>query len=157
MAVNIAPTDLSSGSHIGIVVKDADKTAKFLSSLGVGPWHTFEYELTRDTLISGEPFKIKNTWSRLWGQVFLEVIQPLDEVSLFANFLKSNGEGIHHIAFSVSNWDEIVSKIREQGGKMLVGGIVQGKRWCYMVSDPGNIVLEPMEDDLHDKAFQDTE
>jgi len=114
MQSHTASTDLSCCSHLGVVAKGADKTAEFLSSLGVGPWHVFDYAASKDELAAGKPFSLKIASARLWGRVFLEAIQPLDETSIWAKFLKTNGEGVHHIAFSVSNWDEMVSKL--QGG-----------------------------------------
>jgi hypothetical protein len=34
---------LPSPNHIGVVVEDADRTAKLLSSIGIGPWQTFGF------------------------------------------------------------------------------------------------------------------
>ena len=135
----------SSIDHIGVVVKDIDKTTKFLSSMwGLGPWQIMDYSTRKDEMIVGEPFKIKIAVAKL-GSTVLELMQPLEGRSFWSQFLETKGEGIDHIAFTVSNWDEMVSKAQEQGGKMVVGASFQGKRWCCFDSGPGGIVVELMD------------
>jgi len=137
---------LPSPNHIGVVVEDADKTAEFLSSIGIGPWQTFEFSPIKDELLVGEPFTLKVTWARLGpGPIVVELLQPIEGRSLWSQFLETNGEGAHHIAFSVSNWDEMVSKLKQQGGKMVAGSICEGKRWCYFDTKPGGIIIELMD------------
>lgn len=131
-------------NHLGAVVKDADKTAEVLSSIGIGPWQTFEVSPTKDEMIVGEPFKMKVVWARLGEALVLELLQPLTE-SHWSQFLETNGEGLHHIAFSISNYDEVVSKLQEQGGRMVAGSIQKGKRWCYFDIKPRGVIIELMD------------
>jgi len=157
----IAPPDLSSPSHFGLVVKDADKTAASLSSLGIGPWQSFEFAPAEETLTLGEskPFNLHIQWTKLPGDLVLEVIEPVDGESLWAKFLAATGGGLQHVAFKVSNFSEVVSKLKEQGGSILVGGhlpVHNGKRWIYMKTEPDGLIVELMEDDLHDLAFPKT-
>ena len=141
---------LPSPNHIGVVVKDVDKTSKFLSSMwGLGPWHTLDYKARKDDMIVGEPFRLKIAFAKL-GSTVLELLQPVEGNSIWAQALETEGEGIHHIAFSVSNWDEMVSKLQDEGSKMLVcarvvGGTYDGKRWCYFDTKPGGIIVEFMD------------
>ena len=154
-----APQDLSCPSHVGFVTKDADKTAESLSLLGIGPWKSFEFAPTEETLTMGEckPFHLHIQWARLSGGLVLEVIEPVDGESLWAKFLEEHGEGLQHMAFIVSNFDEVVSNLEAQGGKVLAGGpSLEGKRWCYIESKPGGLIVEPMEDNLDDLAFPKT-
>ena len=105
-----------------------------------------------------KPFHLHIQWARLWADVVIEVLQPVDSESLWAKFLETHGEGLQHMAFSVSNFDELVSKLKAQGGRVLVGGpsTFGGKRWCYIETKPGGLIVEPMEDDLHYLAFPKT-
>lgn len=136
---------LPSPNHIGVVVKDVDKTTKFLSSMwGLGPWHTLDCKARKDDMIVGEPFRLKIAFAKL-GSTVLELLQPVEGNSIWAQALETEGEGIHHIAFSVSNWDEMVSKLQERGGKMVGGAIFDGKRWCYFDTKPGGIIVEFMD------------
>lgn len=136
-----ATLTISALSHVGIVVKDVDKTIKFLSSIwDIGPTQTIVYSPSKEELIVGEPFTAKIGSVNL-GTVTLELIQPLKGESLWSDFLKAKGEGIQHIAFGVSNYDEVVSKVQEQGNKMVAGSVFKGKRWCFFDTKPG-IVIE---------------
>jgi len=127
--------------HIGVVVKDIDKATKFLSStLGIGPWDISKNLVFKEMFV-GQPFRINAAHAKL-ESVELELLQPLEEGSLWGQFLKARGEGLHHISFKVSNWDEMVSKLQEQV-TMVVGGInPYGKRWCYFETEPGGIIFE---------------
>jgi len=35
-----------------------------------------------------------------------------------------------------------VAKLKQQGGKMVAGGVYEGKRWCYFDTKPGGILVE---------------
>ncbi len=149
---------LPSLAHICVVVKDLDKTTEFLSSLfGLGPWHTQEGSAKKEDLLVGEPYKVKVTWTEL-GPTLLELIQPLEGKSVWSEFIETKGEGLHHISFRFSNWDEVVSKVQEQGGKM-VAGIVSGKsgrRVCYLDIGSGGIIVEfeeKLEGEAHITVF----
>lgn len=131
--------------HIGVVVRDVDKTTKFLSSaLGLGPWEIMETAQGKDVVMVGGAIKQKLAMTQL-GPTVLELIQQLEGKGVWTEFLEKNGEGVHHIAFNVPNWDEMVSRLKEHGSKLVAGGIFQGKRWCYFDTEPGGLVIEFME------------
>ena len=71
----------------------------------------------------------------------LELIQPVSE-SLWSQFLKEHGEGIQHIAFGVSNYDEVVSRFLEHGYPMVTSASYKGLRWCYFQTQPGGMLVE---------------
>ena len=88
-------------NHIGVVVKDLDKTTEFLSSIcGLGPWITVEDSPHKDDITIGGPYRIKVAYAKL-GPVILELFQPLEGRSIWSQFLEASGEGIHHIGFEV--------------------------------------------------------
>ena len=60
-------------------------------------------------------------------------------------FLETKGEGLYHIGFRVSNWDEIVPKLEERGSKVSQGGISPHaglNRWAHWKTKLGGIILE---------------
>jgi methylmalonyl-CoA/ethylmalonyl-CoA epimerase len=137
---------LTNLSHLGIAVKDAEATAKFISSIwGIGDPEIFEYEPKPEEMISGEPFGVRLVFIK-FGAFPIELLQPLDDKSIWAKFIEEKGEGIHHIALGVSNYDEMVSKLQEQGHPMVVAASFQGCRWCYFETSPGGLVLELREE-----------
>jgi methylmalonyl-CoA/ethylmalonyl-CoA epimerase len=145
---------LPTPEHICVVVKDIDKTTEFLSSIwDFGSWLTWEYSPKRDEIIIGEPFTIKGAWANL-GPIVLELIQPIEGKSIWSQFLETRGEGLHHICFIVSNWDEMVSKLKQQGAKMVAGGIFLGKHWSYFEVNPGGLIVEISEQSIHDELHR---
>ena len=134
--------------HIGVVVGDIDKTLKYFSlTYAVGRSQIIgDYTPSNEELLAGKDFKVRVATVEM-GSIKLELLQPLNEESILAQFLKNKGEGLHHIAFSVSNLDEVISKLKAQGVEMLVGGRVEGLRWAYMNTNtkPGGIITEFME------------
>ena len=149
MQMDTNTAGLPSINHLGIVVKDVDKTAEFLSKLfGIGSWDIFDYEAAEDELIAGEPFKLRIAAAKV-GQVFLEFLQPVEGKSIWADFLETKGEGLHHIAFTVSNWDDRFTYLQERGAKLLAGARIskfEGKRWAYFDIKSGGLVVEFMDD-----------
>ena len=96
----------------------------------------------------GGPAKIKLAlakWNAL-GPAMLELIQPVEGESVWASFIESSGEGLHHIGFSTPNFDKVVSKVKEEGGTVIASGVYDKKmRWCYVETAPGNTRFEIME------------
>ncbi len=119
---------LDSFGHIGLVVKDLDATVKAWSSLlGIGPW------TIRDV---GDN---KLAFATL-GSVQFELIEPVAEKTLWADFLNNHGEGLHHIAHRVADVDDTVDKIVAQGGEVMIS--IPGAMAYVNIGGPGSVILE---------------
>jgi methylmalonyl-CoA/ethylmalonyl-CoA epimerase len=146
MKLNNGPIQLTNVSHLGVAVKDAEKTIKLLSSIwNIGTPKVSDYVPKKEDLITGEPFKVRLVFINL-GVITIELLQPLDNKSIWYKFIEEKGEGSHHIAFGVSNYDEMVSLLQKQKHTMLVAAIFQGERWCYFDTSPGGMVIELREE-----------
>jgi catechol 2,3-dioxygenase-like lactoylglutathione lyase family enzyme len=133
---------LSNLSHVGVAVKDAEATAKLLSSIwNIGTPAVFDYWPKEDELIAGEPFGVRLVFIK-FGPLTIELLEPLDDRSIWAKFIAEKGEGIHHLAFGVSNYDEMVETLQGQGHPLLVAAVFEGCRWCYFDTSPGGAVIE---------------
>jgi methylmalonyl-CoA/ethylmalonyl-CoA epimerase len=133
---------LTNLSHIGVAVKNAEETARWLSSVwNVGTPEVFDYYPKQDELIAGEPFGVRLVFIK-FGPVTIELLEPLDDKSIWSTFIEEKGEGIHHIALGVSNYDEIVATMQTQGHPLLVAAVFEGCRWCYFDTSPGGTVIE---------------
>ena len=131
--------------HIGYAVRDARKTADLLSSMwGLEPCPMFKVSLGKDNMILGKPWSVNLVFLNL-GQLTLEICEPVEGDSFLHRFLESCGEGINHIGFNVSNWDDSVDLFKRYGNKMIMAGIFEGKRWCYFRTLSGNVVVEFMD------------
>jgi len=142
LATDSSNMALPAPGHLGVVVEDLDKTKEFLSRvLGLGPWQVIDYAPTKDELFVGEPFRLRIAVAEQVPLV-LELVQPLEGNSIWSEFLKNRGEGLHHIAFTIPNWDEVVQIMEQTGIRMAAGGTINGKRWCYFETSPGGLVVE---------------
>jgi len=122
--------------QIGLVVEDAEATARrYQELLGISGWQVNEV----DTRISkGSNFlhrgkskaaKAKVVWTNI-GKVEIELIEPLDEESVYAEFLADKGPGIHHVMFSSADFDESTKKLREAGVEELASGELKDTRFA---------------------------
>ncbi len=138
---------LANLSHIGIAVKDADKTLEFLSSVWhIGkPMDTTIYTPAKEDLFYGEPFTAKLVQVK-FGPVNLELLQPIEGNSIWKQFIDEKGEGIHHFALGVSNYDEMCKRFDKLGHKLLISAVFHGERWCYYQTAPGGICIELREE-----------
>jgi hypothetical protein len=125
--------------HIGWVVRDCVAAqAELSASLGAGPFLSMGDESRFEAaLMHGQPtpFSLRIAFGVLGG-VLLELLEPLDDVSPHAEFLRVRGEGLHHLAYLVTDFDEQLAAVR--GGDpdrgLLIDGTGPGNpvRWAYL-------------------------
>lgn len=127
--------------HLGWVVRDCSAAASDLAErLGAGPFVSsgapsrFEHALVRDT---PTPFALRIAFGVLGG-ILLELLEPLDGASPHAEFLARNGEGLHHLAYLVTDLDDQLAAARRARPplQLLVDGTGPGNpvRWAYLES-----------------------
>jgi methylmalonyl-CoA/ethylmalonyl-CoA epimerase len=125
--------------HIGWVVRDCAAAQRELGArLGAGPFVSAGTEARFDqALVRGKPtpFSLRIAFGVLGG-VLLELLEPLDDRSPHAEFLDTHGEGMHHLAFLVPDFDEQLAAVRgaHPEAKLLIDGTGQGNpvRWVYL-------------------------
>ena len=70
------------------------------------------------------------------GHMQWELIQPLDDKSIFARFLAEKGEGVQHIAVAVTNFDETLEAEAKRGNDLVLncelGGEFSGIKVAYL-------------------------
>ncbi len=109
--------------QIAFVTRDLEQSMKhWVETLGVGPWRVaaFTEETVKDFIVHGalvdEPFKflIAISWM---GDTELEIIQPVYGTTIYSKFLKTKGEGLHHIKERISDEaiDSVLSDYRKKG------------------------------------------
>ncbi len=116
-----AKLGLPSISQIGVVVKDVRKAATYYSSLfGIGPFTIYEFE-PQGLVVRGEKTYSKSIMAKaMWGNIELEVIQPIEGKSLSLDFLRRRGEGVNHFGFHVPNFDELYERFIQEGFEPLM-------------------------------------
>lgn len=95
--------------HIGIAVKSLeDSNALFAQLLGAPHYKTEEVasEGVRTSFFKAGPNKV-------------ELLEATNDESPIAKFLEKKGEGIHHIAFAVDDITAEISRLKEEGFRVL--------------------------------------
>jgi methylmalonyl-CoA/ethylmalonyl-CoA epimerase len=133
--------------QIGIVVRNLDATLqKYTDDFGIGPWKTYEFnsENASDLYEYGE--HVERSWRlavTMVGHVMWELIEPLDDKSVYARFLAEKGEGVHHIAVTTPHFDEAVAAQAKQGNKLPLSGTFSGTKVAYLPTDRDlGVILE---------------
>ncbi len=147
MESRVDPITLPQQLHIGVVVKDMDRTIQHLSTtFGIGPWDINERRYPEEHVVVGKgPFSHRVAFAAL-GPIELELIEVLEGSTIHADFLKTRGEGLHHIGFRVQNMQKMVTTLQQQGVDVMQSAFREGSRYVYM--DPtelGGIMFEFVE------------
>lgn len=125
--------------QIGIVVRDLDATVrKYVDDYGIGPWKFYEFNPgnAKDLCEYGQP--VKRSWRlavAMVGQLQWELIQPLDDESIYARFLAEKGGGVHHIAVAAQNFDEMLATQAKKGADLVLSGEFEGVKVAYLDTD----------------------
>jgi methylmalonyl-CoA/ethylmalonyl-CoA epimerase len=81
-----------------------------------------------------------------FGQVQIELMEPIGEPSVWKDVLDKNGDGVHHIAFWVPDTDETVKYLDSHGMPMIQQGQFTGGQYTYVDSAPQlGVMLELLE------------
>jgi methylmalonyl-CoA epimerase len=119
--------------HIGIAVHDLQKAKKVYELILNQPLdEVIDLPAQQIQTILVET---KNT--------HIELLQPLGEEGAIAKFLEKKGEGLHHIAFEVENFEETLLSLKNQDipliGEPTIG--VKGNRIIFIHPNATNGTL----------------
>ena len=125
--------------QIAIVVRDLDAALRtYVHDYGIGPWEIYEFnpsnvtDMVRDDAPAEYAMRIAVT---MVGSTQWELIEPLDDRSIYAEFLAEKGEGLHHVGVGVANYEGTRSRLRERGHSVLQGGLYNGVKFSYLSTD----------------------
>jgi len=91
--------------HIGIAVNKIDEALQvFENILGL--------KLEKKRTVEAQRVKIAFLHV---GETKIELLEPTDKEGTVAKFLEKRGEGIHHIAFKVTDIEDLLKKLKERG------------------------------------------
>ena len=101
--------DISHIEHLGVAVKSIEEQLPYYEQiLGVKCHHIEE---VADQKVRTAFFKI--------GQTKIELLEPASEDSTIAKFIEKLGEGIHHIAFAVSDIQNTLDEMEAKGVQLI--------------------------------------
>ena len=129
--------------HIGVIVKDAEKSMNLFK-------HLLDVEDKDIKVVSTEVTRGESVFSFIpAGGIELELIQPVSEH--FAQLVGNPPEGINHLAFTVKDIEEAVTLMKEKGvrlGHVTRDGILdmgRSKVAYFNPEDTGGILIEFVE------------
>ena len=95
--------------HIGIAIKSVEEAKKLYKDI-FQIYPVFDEEVT-DQKVRAIGIKI--------GESNLEYLEPTSQDSPIAKFINKRGEGLHHIAISVSNLKKILKLMKEKNIRLI--------------------------------------
>jgi methylmalonyl-CoA/ethylmalonyl-CoA epimerase len=125
--------------HVGIVVADIDAAAAKYAALGFPGGERFEI---------AEQGIIAITYHS--GQGYTELIQPTDPEGAIAKFMAKRGEGMHHVAYRVTDLEDSLATLVKAGVRLIDESPrtgAHGWRIAFLHPEAGNGVLIELVDD----------
>lgn len=133
--------------HVGVIVKDIDKTIACLEAIGIGPFGLMGDRKWVDIPFKGElhgkpaEWKVKISSSKV-GDTEIELLQPSGGESALQEFLDEHGEGVHHIAYLSDDVRGEMDKMLAQGADLLTSANLDAKGFAYFKTGEGGLVIE---------------
>ena len=95
--------------HLGIAVKDIEASAKMYETLLGKP--SYKTEVVESEGVSTLFFQI--------GESKIELLEATNPESPIAKFIEKRGEGIHHVAYDVSDIDVEIQRLQAEGFQLI--------------------------------------
>ena len=113
-------------AQIAFVVEDLDRTVENYHRLfGIGPWHFYTYEkpLVSHMTRNGEPtdYAMRVALS-YFGTMRIELIEQKRGDTVYADFIREHGYGIHHLGVLVEDMAEATKLARQAGFRVTMDG-----------------------------------
>jgi methylmalonyl-CoA/ethylmalonyl-CoA epimerase len=129
-------------TQVAVVVKDLKTTMKrYHEVMGWAPWSVYEHKppVLHDTEVRGK----RVAYTMLGAEVHcdpidFEILQPLEGPSIYKEFLREKGEGLHHVSVvnSADNVHKALADFKKQGIEVLMSGRLNDIEFYYLDSDP---------------------
>jgi methylmalonyl-CoA/ethylmalonyl-CoA epimerase len=138
-------------SQVAIVTNDLEQTmANYTRLLGWGPWNVYRHEPPRlhGTEVGGKPVEYTMLGAETHvGDLGFEILQPLEGPSIYRDWLARHGEGLHHVAVMLHDFEEsneLRRRFAEQGSEVLMSGrIGETIEFFYLDTEPSlKIIIE---------------
>ncbi len=109
--------------HIAIAVSDLDSRIKVYEDLG------FRFSEEREVV---ESQKVVTAFAHVDTNAHLELLMPLNNEGPIQKFIEKNGEGIHHLCFSVENVEQKSAELISKGYRLIYDSPQPGANNCLV-------------------------
>lgn len=118
-------------AQVGIIVEDLDKAVEnYWKLFGIGNWHFYTYgkPLVKRMTYHGKPseYKMRVALSYL-GPLRIELIEMLEGDTVYADFVKEHGYGVHHFGVLVDDMEEAIARAEAAALTMTMDGAGFGR------------------------------
>lgn len=112
--------------QIAFVVKDLDATVEaYWKYFGIGPWHfyTYGYPLVKRMTRRGAPtnYRMRVALS-YFGPLRVELIEQVEGDTVYADFIRDHGYGIHHLGIVVEDMNAALTQAQKAGFPVTMEG-----------------------------------
>lgn len=129
---------LPAPDQIGMVVRDLQKTIETYTKLfHWGPFEIFEHKYS-ELIYRGKPgnFRYRIAYGKIGPSLQLEFIENLEGESIYTEFLRTRGEGLHHFGFLMEGIEKRIAAMKQLGIEVLQSGKRPGRAFAYMDTEP---------------------
>ena len=135
--------------HVGVLVRDIEATMEELSRIfGIDSWETFDFAPPQSAVMVGNTFRVKVANAYVLGLLF-RIFAPVEDVDTFTDshpvwgkWLQKSFGGIQHVCVSIDNWDRVVYKVIENGGRVYKSFIShEGRRIAHIEGEIGFMAM----------------
>ncbi len=120
------PFLMSGIAQVAILVEDLDKTVEnYWAIFGIGPWHFYTYgkPLVKQMSYHGQPadYQMRIALSQI-GPMRIELIEAKEGDSIYTDFIRKHGYGVHHFGILVENMNDALAQVQSAGLNMIQDG-----------------------------------
>jgi catechol 2,3-dioxygenase-like lactoylglutathione lyase family enzyme len=113
-------------AQVAILVKDLDATVEnYWTMFGIGPWHFYTYAkpLVKEMSYRGQSadYKMRIALSQI-GPLRIELIEAKDGDSIYEEFIREHGYGVHHFGILVEDMMDALAQTNSAGLDMIQDG-----------------------------------
>jgi catechol 2,3-dioxygenase-like lactoylglutathione lyase family enzyme len=118
-------------AQVGLIVKDLDRAVEcYWKRFGIGPWHIYTYgkPLVSHMTYHGQPcdYAMRVALSYI-GPLRIELIEPIGGATVYADFIRDHGYGVHHFGLLVEDMDAALEQTSAAGLTMTMDGAGFGR------------------------------
>lgn len=118
-------------AQVAIIVEDLEKAVEnYWKLFGIGDWHFYTYgkPLVKRMTYHGKPgeYKMRVALSYL-GPMRIELIEMLEGDTIYADFVKEHGYGVHHFGVLVEDIENAIAQAEAAGLTMTMDGAGFGR------------------------------
>ena len=113
-------------AQVAIVVPDLEEAVEnYWKVFGIGDWHFYTYgkPLVKRMTYQGNPSEYKMRIALAYfGPMRIELIELVEGDTVYADFVREHGYGVHHLGVLVENMQEALAQAESAGLRMTMDG-----------------------------------